>query len=639
MLFAQKWPRLFIVLAIVLLGQALLAPASLAQVQRSERADRDARSNEFAHEKSVIEDLLQTIVGLVRDVTLAAPDEITTDRLFGLSSRLSGASQALARKENGMADGQEVANSVDGSALRADELEQARRLLIDLVDQTVDVRQELRMDGHVELADRMRGVENGLLDAVALIKKAEISRATGQSDRPAETDEYLSEGKYEDRPSRSDEWDDWAAERRRDRTRASNTSGDYDGTEADDGRKAMDTSYDGRDDCATCDENEDEFDGRHRKNGWDYDPETLIGIHVGELGYGWPYRETGMYRSIPAIRYNRVEGLVLGIRRLPLSWDDYERAKVYGHGGYAFGSKEWQYEIGAEARAGRYNSDSVVDFKLGGAYRKTTATQDIWKSSWVENSLAAFLFNYDFLDYFEVQGWTAYAAVRLTPLVQITGAYRQEEYRSLRNAVTWSLFGGHDFRYNPPINAGDMNTVAVAVEGGSVADLDWLPRGVAFRLEAEFGRDFGGDFDFNRYVGDVRFYLPFNDRSTLSLRARGGTATGTLPFQKAFTVGGIGSMRSYPQNGFVGTRMMLGNVEYTIAQDWLWDDIMVSGFLDAGWVNNAGTDKFDFDDIYPSIGAGIGLIDRSLRVEVSWPLRDIGAGREPSVWIRINPAF
>src|SRR5690606_33325389 len=213
-------------------------------------------------------------------------------------------------------------------------------------------------------------------------------------------------------------------------------------------------------------------------------------------------------------------------------------------GGYAFGSNEWQYEIGAEARAGGRRSRGPLEFKAGGAYRHTTATQDIWKTSWVENSLAAFVFNHDFLDYFQVEGWTGYAALRVTPYVQITGGYRQEQYSSLTSDVTWSLFGGRDFPFNPPIEEGEMNSMLVAVGGGRVADLDWLPRGAVFRLEAEFGRDFGGDFDFNRYLGDTRLYIPFNQSSTLSLRVRGGTSTGDLPIQKAYTIGGIGSVRA-----------------------------------------------------------------------------------------------
>src|SRR5690606_9569122 len=123
-----------------------------------------------------------------------------------------------------------------------------------------------------------------------------------------------------------------------------------------------------------------------------------------------------------------------------------------------------------------------------------------------------------------------------------------------------------------------------------------------------------------------------------SLRVRGGTSTGDLPIQKAYTIGGIGSVRAYPQNRFLGTRMLLGNAEYTLRQDWLWDNFMLSGFVDAGWVHTE-SDRFDFDDIYPAAGIGFGFVDRTARLEIAWPLRDYAGSREPSVWLRINPAF
>jgi hypothetical protein len=238
-----------------------------------------------------------------------------------------------------------------------------------------------------------------------------------------------------------------------------------------------------------------------------------------------------------------------------------------------------------------------------------------------------------------VEGWTGYAALHLSPLLQVTGGYRSEEYRSLMPESTWSLFSGKHFRSNPAVSEGRMNSVVVAAEGGWVEDYDHLPKGAVFRIEAEFGRDFGGDFDFNRYMADGRWYIRFDRSSGLNLRVAGGTTSGVVHFQKAFTLGGLGSVRGYGQNVFVGTRMLLGNAEYSFTQDWLWDDLLVTGFVDAGWVNSPSTDKFDFDDVYPTAGVGVGVLDRTLRLELSFPLRDAGAGRDPSLWLRVNPSF
>jgi hemolysin activation/secretion protein len=210
--------------------------------------------------------------------------------------------------------------------------------------------------------------------------------------------------------------------------------------------------------------------------------------------------------------------------------------------------------------------------------------------------------------------------------------------------TSWSLFDGGGFRYNPLADEGQLNAFVFAFEGGHVRGLDRVPRGGAFRLEAEVGQDLGGDFSFNRYLGDVRVYAPVGYTSTLALRLRGGLVEGdAVPFQKLFSLGGIGSMRAYPQNLFVGSHMLLGNVEYSIHDIGLFDDIlddlMLSGFLDAGWVSDSPFDTFDFDDVVPSAGLGLGLADRTVRLELAWPLRDIAGSQNPTLWLRINPPF
>ena len=125
---------------------------------------------------------------------------------------------------------------------------------------------------------------------------------------------------------------------------------------------------------------------------------------------------------------------------------------------------------------------------------------------------------------------------------------------------------------------------------------------------------------------------------------RGGTAFGgDVPFQKGFTLGGVGSVRAYPQNAFAGTRVLLGNVEYAFEDVSLFDDVVddlqLFGFADAGWVNDAGTDIFRTDDALAAAGFGVGLDERRVRLELAWPLRDVGQGLGPSLWLRLNPTF
>lgn len=381
----------------------------------------------------------------------------------------------------------------------------------------------------------------------------------------------------------------------------------------------------------------DDFKNRNRN--W----HTSRSTFVGDFAQRWPYQERGIYRNIPSFRYNRVEGLFLGFGRAPLQWSSYDRGRVFGQIGYALGLHEWLYEVGAESRFGSARRNNTFDIKIGGSYHRNTNTNDLWKSTWAENTAAAALFREDFFDYFQTEGWTAYAVARVTPYAQLSAGFRSDEYRSLSNQVTWSLFGGDDFRPNPHVNEGNMRSLVFTAEGGKVKSFNSRPRGAAFRFEAEIGQGLGGDFDFSRYVGDVRAYTRLTRETGLNVRLRAGFTEGSVPLQKAFTLGGAGSVRAYNQNVFLGTRMLLANVELALYEpdlmDWLFDDMAIFGIFDAGWTNSSGRNEFSMDDVIPAAGFGLSFDDRTFRLEIAWPLRDLGTGLEPSLWLRIAPTF
>jgi hypothetical protein len=372
-----------------------------------------------------------------------------------------------------------------------------------------------------------------------------------------------------------------------------------------------------------------------------HDDKYVVTTFVGEIGYRWPYREMALYRPTPALRYNRVDGFVLGLRRRPLPWDSYEHARPYGQLGYAFHSKRWQVELGAEVRIGQRYGEEKFDLKFGGSYRRLTTTNDVWKTSWLENSLAAFFFNYDFFDYFETEGWGLHVAAKFSEFVQATVGFRSDKYRTLEQVTSWSLFGGSSFRFNPPIDEGRMQSIVFTFEGGRLSGYHTLPKGFVFRMETEIGKGLGGDFAFNRFIGDVRGYVRSSSKTSVGLRLRGGGTGSDAPAQKLFTLGGIGSVRGYPQNAFVGTRMLLGNAEliigdFTVLR--IFRGLQLVGFVEAGWTNQF-SDTFDVGDVFPSAGVALGLFDRDVRLDLAFPLSDMGGTRDPSLWLRITPSF
>lgn len=351
--------------------------------------------------------------------------------------------------------------------------------------------------------------------------------------------------------------------------------------------------------------------------------------------------ESVVYRAPPPLRYNRVEGIVLGLQREPLSLrDPTETARIYGQVALPFALRDLRYTVGVESKLVR---NEETGLKVGISYEKQTRTPDHWKTSFAENSLGGIGFGYDFFDYYEAEGFSAYAVQALPPTYRITAGFRAETHRSLTQRTSWSLFDEGTFRPNPAAEPGRLHAAVVSLDGGHIEDRDDLPIGAAFRMEAVIGTAFGGDLRSNRYEVDGRAFLPLSDDTRLGLRLRGGYATSDAPPQLQFALGGIGSLRSYDQNALHGTRTLLGNVEYiidgaTLDDDFL-DDLFLVGLLDAGWVRHSGA-PFRTEDVLPSAGVGIGLDDREVRLDVSWPLRNVPVtGSRPSIWLRITPNF
>lgn len=629
-----------------LLAILLITPTTL-QAQEADSLSAD----EYKAERNVIESALGTMVKVIKTATLRNEGSSVQSELQDLASRLNAVNQSL--PNTSLTAAAKANNEAAPMPTSISDLQTLENTLSELSDQIRDIRRTLEAENDYELADRLQPVEKGIDSAVVQTRRMIFSEQTAPTIADAEIENN----------NTNDPWLKPGAYRGGRKVGSGDTENDREDSRSNDARdtmtdvrvsynEAMDEVRSGISEARMAvEEAKDEV--RHETSTWTYhryrekaqspfDDFDYADAYVGEFYNRWPYRETALYRPIPAIRYNRVEGLVLGGRLMPLEWGDWESAKIYGQAGYAFALKDVRYEVGAEVRPFPYLDDDF-DFKLGVSYRDNTTTNDIWKVNWVENSIAAMLFEYDFLDYYNVQGISAYAIQRLSAYAQLSVGYRSEEYGSLQNKADWSLFGGRNFRFNPLVSEGQMNSVVIALEGGQLSGLHSIPRGSAFRFEGEIGDGLGGDFSFSRYLGDMRFYIPFGYGSSLGFRFRGGYASENAPIQKLFTLGGVGSVRAYPQNAFYGTRMLLGNVEYTIANisplDDIFSDVQLFGFGDAGWVNNNGTDTFDINDILPAAGVGLSFADRAIRLELAWPLKEVGGQKDPTLWLRLTPTF
>ena len=363
-----------------------------------------------------------------------------------------------------------------------------------------------------------------------------------------------------------------------------------------------------------------------------------------EKPFRLPWIEENTTLSHAIFRYNRVEGLFLGLgSEKKFYWDGRKDFSPYGSIGYGFILHRWRGNLGL-ARQFAFPSegkDELLEIGLEGY--SLTDTKDQWRIGAAENTAAAILIREDFRDYFDREGFTAHAAYYMQSkefFAEAQLAYRADRYQSLDQNADWSLFGGHKvFRPNPPIDDGRMRSIVALVGASTTRDSHRAPDGWSVHANAEFASAgaLGGDFTFQQYVADIRRYQPIGRFDNINVRMRIGSSHGTLPTQKAFDLGGLGSLPAFPFKAFSGgNRMILLNAEYSVYGDilgdlefwpsWLMRHMNILFLGDAGLVRAASDESgwldgfggITWNEFKSDIGVGIGNRSGSLRLAVMW---------------------
>jgi hypothetical protein len=354
-------------------------------------------------------------------------------------------------------------------------------------------------------------------------------------------------------------------------------------------------------------------------------------------------------------RYNRVEGLFLGLNYpQKYYWED-RRITMFGSGGYGFADHRWRGGLGI---AQQFGADNSI-FEIGIEGHSLTDTRDQWLVGIGENNVAALLLRDDYRDYFGRAGfsvWSGWYKRWLRSDFQFQLAYLNDQYESLDRHTNWSVFGGNKiFRDNPSIPEGKMKSILTSIKFHSTQSRKIFTTGWSLAASAEVaGKSFGGDYDFNSYCIDIRRYQPISDYDVINIRLRAGSATGDVPMQKAFDLGGFSTIPAFRFKEFTGNRMLLANVEYVINgkmlddveffPSWLLRNLNIILFADAGYVGSAkSTDTFTegFSDInsktiHSDWGFGIGTRDAKLRLGFAWRTDQSGP---PMVFVRLNRPF
>ena len=310
----------------------------------------------------------------------------------------------------------------------------------------------------------------------------------------------------------------------------------------------------------------------------------------------------GSYGTLPfgssgksmIVKYNRVQGLFLGMVIPKKVIGKYDRLNIHGFGGYGFREKKWNYKLGL---AHWLFSQKDFRFELGADVYDFTDTKDTWYISSIENSLAAVLLHEDYQDFYRRSGYTFHASQNLTVYLQGTLAYSNDEYESVEKNADWALFGGKKkFQENPAIDEGNMRSLYGEIYLDTRNNHKRPSAGWYAKLGLETSNSkLKSDFSFNQYIFELRRYQPIGYKNRLDLRIKTATSEGDVPLQKLYQLGGVSTLRAFRNKAlrgkpgaYGGDRMLLANLEYfaspkILGRDFLFiDDVRYILFFDAG---------------------------------------------------------
>jgi Omp85 superfamily domain len=288
--------------------------------------------------------------------------------------------------------------------------------------------------------------------------------------------------------------------------------------------------------------------------------------------WSWSQRYYGSYSTLPLrqvddpliLRYNRVQGLFLGLGIPKWIGGKYNYFALHGFAGYGFKEKKARYQLGLDRWL--FNNRDYR-FEIGAKVYDLTDSRDEWLLSTTENSLTSFFVKDDYHDFYRRSGYEVHISQNFTIFLKGTLAYRNEQYESVKRNANWSLFNNDDkFRENPAINDGDIRSVYAELYLDTRDNIQ-LPRKGWFGLlgiESSTKGGLNSDFSFNQYTLELRRYQNFGYKERLDMRLKIGSSEGVLPLQKKYQIGGLSTLRGFGYKDFQGDRMLLANFEYNL---------------------------------------------------------------------------
>jgi len=306
------------------------------------------------------------------------------------------------------------------------------------------------------------------------------------------------------------------------------------------------------------------------------------------------------------VRYNRVEGLSLGVRGQLLPATPLGPVSVTA-----------TVRVGTQDRVPNGRLDLIREglrarFALSG-YHELAAVEEDARHLGLGNSLTALLLGRDDGDYYRRAGatlaWTPPAADRQAFRV---AAFAERHFRvDAGDPPALGHLGSDGWSFRPNLAAEE------GWDAGALAEVaPWW--GTDPRL-AQGGLTVGllvggGDWSYRRATGGAALVLPLPLGLRVATEVAGGTTSGAPPPQRAFLLGGATTLRGYEPAVLGGTTF--ARVRGELARPFAFG--AASLFTDGGWAGPRSA--FDVADALWSAGVGLSLVDGLVRADAAWGL-------------------
>jgi hypothetical protein len=309
------------------------------------------------------------------------------------------------------------------------------------------------------------------------------------------------------------------------------------------------------------------------------------------------------------VRYNRVEGLSLGVR---LSQQVTASTTLQAEARLGTADRDPRGEVGLERRGDVMQSGFAV-------YRRLPSVMPSIMTHGTLASLGALVSGRDDADYFDATG----TEITLRPPELRRQWYDLRLYAERQRAVDRNsdfsiahlLDSDRDIRDNFVADAADQVGVRLRVRGGFGTN-----PGASVLGEVSLGAE-TGDYRILRPEASLRINAPLLFGLSLGLEGAAGSVEGNdIPTQALCRLGGASTLRGYEVNTLLGERYWRARAELGRG-----GPLSLIPFADAGWTGPRN--RFDAQNARFSVGIGLSFLDGLVRLDLARRLDSNGGWR------------